>query len=49
VLAEDAAVTRHLDVAQLRTLLDPAHYAGEAQAFVDAVLVRYAAVAASNE
>lgn len=55
VLAEDPAVTRHLEAAQLRSLLDPAHYAGEAQAFVDAVLARHAAwappssVAASNE
>jgi 3-carboxy-cis,cis-muconate cycloisomerase len=54
VLAEDPAVTRHIEVAQLRTLLDPAHYAGEAQTFVDAVLARQvswgppSSVAASN-
>lgn len=42
VLAADEAVTTHLGEERLRTLLDPAHYAGEAQAFVDAVLASYA-------
>jgi 3-carboxy-cis,cis-muconate cycloisomerase len=42
VLAADPAVTAHLDDEQLRKLLDPAHYAGEAHAFVDAVLASYA-------
>jgi 3-carboxy-cis,cis-muconate cycloisomerase len=41
VLAADPAVTAHLDDERLRKLLDPAHYAGEAQAFVDAVLASY--------
>ncbi|CAB3792530.1 3-carboxy-cis,cis-muconate cycloisomerase [Paraburkholderia caffeinitolerans] len=42
VLAADPAVTRHLDEARLRALLDPANYVGQAHAFVDAVLASYA-------
>ncbi|HTR05217.1 MAG TPA: 3-carboxy-cis,cis-muconate cycloisomerase [Paraburkholderia sp.] len=42
VLAADPAVTRHLDEARLKALLDPANYVGEAHAFVDAVLASYA-------
>ncbi|WP_042339080.1 3-carboxy-cis,cis-muconate cycloisomerase [Paraburkholderia ferrariae] len=42
VLADNPAVTNHLDAARLAALLDPAHYAGEAHAFVDAVLASYA-------
>jgi len=41
VLAADPAVTRHLDEARLKALLDPANYVGEALAFVDAVLASY--------
>ncbi|SDD01232.1 3-carboxy-cis,cis-muconate cycloisomerase [Paraburkholderia lycopersici] len=41
VLAADPAVTRHLDEARLKALLDPASYVGEAHAFVDAVLASY--------
>jgi 3-carboxy-cis,cis-muconate cycloisomerase len=48
VLAADPAVTRHLDAAQLRRLLDPAHYVGEAHAFVDAVLAQHHARAAGR-
>jgi 3-carboxy-cis,cis-muconate cycloisomerase len=42
VLAADPAVTAHLAPEALARLLDPAHYVGEAAAFVDAVLARYA-------
>jgi len=42
VLAADPDVSAHLDGERLRALLDPAHYAGDAQAFVDAVLASYA-------
>ncbi|WP_310630390.1 3-carboxy-cis,cis-muconate cycloisomerase [Paraburkholderia sp.] len=42
VLAADPAVTQHLDENRLKSLLDPAHYVGEAHAFVDAVLASYA-------
>jgi 3-carboxy-cis,cis-muconate cycloisomerase len=38
VLSADAAVMQHLSSGQLKHLLDPANYAGEAQAFVDAAL-----------
>jgi 3-carboxy-cis,cis-muconate cycloisomerase len=38
VLAADAVVTQHLSVEQLRRLLDPAQYVGQAHAYVDAVL-----------
>ena len=38
VLAADSAVTQHLSVEQLRHLLDPAQYVGQAHAYVDAVL-----------
>ncbi|HTH61300.1 MAG TPA: 3-carboxy-cis,cis-muconate cycloisomerase [Paraburkholderia sp.] len=41
VLAADPSVTAHLGDEQLRKLLDPAHYVGEAHAFVDAVLASY--------
>jgi 3-carboxy-cis,cis-muconate cycloisomerase len=43
VLSADARVTRHLSPPQLRTLLDPANYAGQAHAFVDAVLALHRA------
>ncbi|GAB7534326.1 3-carboxy-cis,cis-muconate cycloisomerase [Burkholderia sp. 3C] len=42
VLAADPAVTHHLAPEALARLLDPAQYVGEAAAFVDAVLARYA-------
>ncbi|TDV34066.1 3-carboxy-cis,cis-muconate cycloisomerase [Paraburkholderia caballeronis] len=42
VLAADPAVMDHLGAERLRALLDPANYAGEAHAFVDAVLASYA-------
>ncbi|MEK6348157.1 MAG: 3-carboxy-cis,cis-muconate cycloisomerase [Burkholderia sp.] len=42
VLAADPAVTAHLEPEALARLLDPAHYVGEASAFVDAVLARHA-------
>ncbi|AJK48179.1 3-carboxy-cis,cis-muconate cycloisomerase [Burkholderia plantarii] len=42
VLAAEPAVTAHLTPDALRRLLDPAHYVGEAAAFVDAVLARHA-------
>jgi 3-carboxy-cis,cis-muconate cycloisomerase len=45
VLAEEPAVTQHLDDARLKALLDPANYVGEAHAFVDAVLAAYATAA----
>jgi 3-carboxy-cis,cis-muconate cycloisomerase len=38
VLSGDEAVTRHLSHDQLKQLLDPANYVGQAQAFVDAAL-----------
>ena len=38
VLSNDESVTQHLSSAQLQVLLDPANYAGQASAFVDAVL-----------
>jgi 3-carboxy-cis,cis-muconate cycloisomerase len=40
VLAADHAVTRHLDDAALRRLLDPVFYIGEATAVVDRVIER---------
>lgn len=42
VLAADPAVTAHLSPNALARLLDPAHYVGEAQASVDAVLALHA-------
>lgn len=42
VLAADATVSAHLSRDALARLLDPAHYVGEAQAFVDAVLAAHA-------
>ncbi|WP_213778509.1 3-carboxy-cis,cis-muconate cycloisomerase [Caballeronia sp. dw_276] len=38
VLSNDERVTQHLSSTQLLTLLDPANYAGQASAFVDAAL-----------
>ncbi|WP_244827719.1 3-carboxy-cis,cis-muconate cycloisomerase [Caballeronia sp. TF1N1] len=38
VLAANETVTQHLSQQQLKSLLDPANYAGQAQAFVDAAL-----------
>ena len=38
VLAADPAVTQHLSTEQLKHLLDPAQYVGQAHAYVDAVL-----------
>ncbi|MEX3978728.1 3-carboxy-cis,cis-muconate cycloisomerase [Paraburkholderia sp. EG287A] len=43
VLAAEPAVTRHLDEARLKALLDPANYVGQAHAFVDAVLASHEA------
>jgi 3-carboxy-cis,cis-muconate cycloisomerase len=40
VLAEDAAITAHLDAATLARLMEPANYVGEAAAVVDRVLAR---------
>ena len=42
VLAADPDVASHLGAERLSTLLDPARYAGEAQAFVDALFASYA-------
>jgi 3-carboxy-cis,cis-muconate cycloisomerase len=44
VLCADARVTQHLSTSQLRALLDPANYAGQAHAFVDAVLALHRAI-----
>ncbi len=44
VLCADARVTQHLSFIQLRALLDPANYAGQAHAFVDAVLALHRAI-----
>jgi len=38
VLAADPAVTEHLPLERLKQLLDPAHYVGQAHAYVDAAL-----------
>jgi 3-carboxy-cis,cis-muconate cycloisomerase len=43
VLAADANVTQHLPVEQLKRLLDPAQYVGQAHAYVDAALALYTA------
>jgi 3-carboxy-cis,cis-muconate cycloisomerase len=40
VLAEDAAVTKHIDRAHLQALLEPASYVGESGAIIDRVLAR---------
>ncbi|MFM0135613.1 3-carboxy-cis,cis-muconate cycloisomerase [Caballeronia grimmiae] len=45
VLAADDTVARHLSPEQLKPLLDPANYVGQAQAFVDAALDQYRASA----
>ncbi len=42
VLAADATVSAHLSRDALARLLDPAHYVGEAHAYVDAVLALHA-------
>jgi 3-carboxy-cis,cis-muconate cycloisomerase len=42
VLAADATVSAHLSRDALAQLLDPAHYVGEAHAYVDAVLALHA-------
>ncbi|MHA7200944.1 3-carboxy-cis,cis-muconate cycloisomerase, partial [Burkholderia pseudomallei] len=42
VLAADPDVAAHLTPQALRQLLDPAHYVGEAHAYVDAVLALHA-------
>ncbi|WP_323123226.1 3-carboxy-cis,cis-muconate cycloisomerase [Burkholderia alba] len=44
VLAADPNVAAHLTPDALRRLLDPAHYVGQAQACVDAVLARHASL-----
>jgi 3-carboxy-cis,cis-muconate cycloisomerase len=44
VLSADTRVTQHLSSSQLRALLDPANYAGQAHAFVDAVLALHRAI-----
>jgi len=41
VLSNDTRVTQHVSSVQLQALLDPANYAGQATAFVDAVLKRH--------
>lgn len=38
-LAANETVARHLSQDQLKTLLDPANYVGQAHAFVDAAIV----------
>jgi 3-carboxy-cis,cis-muconate cycloisomerase len=38
VLSNDERVTQHLSLVQMQALLDPANYAGQAHAFVDAAL-----------
>lgn len=43
VLAADSAVTQHLSAEQLKHLLDPAQYVGQAHAYVDAVLALHGA------
>jgi 3-carboxy-cis,cis-muconate cycloisomerase len=43
-LSADTRVTQHLSSSQLRALLDPANYAGQAHAFVDAVLALHRAI-----
>ncbi|WP_250451234.1 3-carboxy-cis,cis-muconate cycloisomerase [Caballeronia sp. ATUFL_M2_KS44] len=45
VLAADETVARHLSPEQLKPLLDPANYVGQAQAFVDAALAQHRATA----
>jgi 3-carboxy-cis,cis-muconate cycloisomerase len=44
VLSIDTRVTEHLSASQLRALLDPANYAGQAHAFVDAVIALHRAI-----
>jgi 3-carboxy-cis,cis-muconate cycloisomerase len=46
VLAEDAAISPHLDRTALERLTDPASYLGEALAIVDRVLARVASMSA---
>jgi len=43
VLAAEPKVTQHLPVEQLKRLLDPAQYVGQAHAYVDAALALYTA------
>ncbi|WP_276313444.1 3-carboxy-cis,cis-muconate cycloisomerase [Pararobbsia silviterrae] len=43
LLSENPEVTRHLDAQQLKDLLDPAHYVGQAHALVDAALALHQA------
>ena len=43
ILASWPEVTAHLGPAELETVLDPAHYLGASDAFIDAVLARAAA------
>ncbi|CAG4890184.1 3-carboxy-cis,cis-muconate cycloisomerase [Paraburkholderia saeva] len=43
VLSADSNVTQHLPVVQLKRLLDPAQYVGQAHAYVDAALALYTA------
>ncbi|BBA40425.1 MULTISPECIES: 3-carboxy-cis,cis-muconate cycloisomerase [Burkholderia] len=49
VLAADATVSAHLSRDALARLLDPAHYVGEAQAYVDAVLALHAGAQSPGE
>ncbi|WP_455777083.1 lyase family protein, partial [Burkholderia stabilis] len=49
VLAADATVSAHLSRDALARLLDPAHYVGEAQAYVDAVLALHAGTTQPGE
>jgi 3-carboxy-cis,cis-muconate cycloisomerase len=48
VLTEDAAITAHLDAAELARLLEPANYVGEAGAVVDRVVRRARDLAAAT-
>jgi len=48
VLADDPAVTQHLDATRLAALLDPANYVGQAHAFVDAALASYASLSSQT-
>jgi 3-carboxy-cis,cis-muconate cycloisomerase len=43
VLSANAEVTAHLGAGQLERLLDPANYAGQAHAMVDAALASHQA------
>lgn len=44
ILSEDGEITRHLPAKELRRLLDPAHYLGATQSFIDRALAEHARV-----